>query len=94
MDTKLIDYLATLARISLDDKEKQLYSKHMESIINWVNQIAELDLNQKENADSPVETANLRDDSDEENFKGREVILKNFTSREFDLLKVKKVIEG
>ncbi len=94
MDTKLIDYLSVLARIGLDEKEKELYSGQMESIIKWVDQIGELDFRQNESGSSAAETENLRDDSREDNFKGREAILKNFTSREFDFLKVKKVIEG
>lgn len=92
MDRKLIDYLSLLARLNLTDKEKELYAGHMSAIFSWVEQIGELDLSDVSENVSKSDCSFMREDKPV-NFQGREAIIKNFTDREFDFLKVKKVIE-
>lgn len=93
MDRKLIDYLSLLARLGLSEKEKELYAGQMSAIFSWVEQIGELDLSSVSENTSKSDFTFMREDKPV-NFPGREAIIKNFTDREFDFLKVKKVIEG
>jgi len=38
-----IDYIANLARISLDEGEREVYSKQMQRIIEYINKLNEID---------------------------------------------------
>jgi len=38
-----IDYIARLARINLNDKEREIYSQQMKRIIEYINKLNELD---------------------------------------------------
>ncbi len=92
MDKQLIEYLSAMAKLQLSEKEKELYAKQIQDIFKWVEQISELDLSSEK--DYSFKTGKFIRDDEPKNFPDREEILKNFTDREFDFLKVKKVLDN
>lgn len=91
MDKQLIEYLSSLAKLKLSEEEKELYATQMHNIFKWVEQISELNLSSEK--DYSLKYGKFIRDDDPRNFPDRDEILKNFTDREFDFLKVKKVID-
>ncbi|NLI09720.1 MAG: Asp-tRNA(Asn)/Glu-tRNA(Gln) amidotransferase subunit GatC [Elusimicrobia bacterium] len=93
MDDKLIDYLSLLSRIQLTEEEKKTYGSQMSDIFLWVEQIKDLNTGEDGDLSYKKEEGRLRQDIPIP-FENRKAIIDNFTAREFDFLKVKKVIEG
>ncbi|GBQ08973.1 Asp-tRNA(Asn)/Glu-tRNA(Gln) amidotransferase subunit GatC [Saccharibacter floricola] len=93
LDAKKVARIARLARIGLSDDEVQTYQKDMEGIIDWVEQLNEVDI-----TDVPpmvgtgLATARLRDDvvTDGER---RDDVLSNAPEREGPFFTVPKVVE-
>lgn len=90
---KDVDYIAELARLELTPEEKTLYAGQLAGIFGWMEKLNEADTT------SVLPTANilgleniLREDKPAP-FEDREAILKNVPYREYDFIKVKKVIE-
>ncbi len=64
IDDKLVEHLASLARLKLDDKEKASLKKHLEKIISYVDELKELNTTNVEPLAHSGETGNvLRDDT-------------------------------
>ena len=89
---KDVDYIAELARLKLTPEEKTLYAGQLAGIFGWME---ELD---KAGTASVTPTANVpgpenapREDTPVP-FEDREAILRNAPEREYDFIKVKKVI--
>lgn len=86
-----VEKIANLARIKLSNEEKERFSKEFEKIVNWVSELKNVDTT---NVDPffPCYDSKLRQDIplDFENVKG---IISNFPDKEFDFVKVKKVID-
>ena len=87
-----VERICRLAKINLQEDEKEIISKQFEDIVNWVKELENVDTSDIKPFFLEKE-ASLRDDNPEV-FKNRDAILKNFPSREFDFVKVKRVIEG
>lgn len=87
-----IDEVIKLARIELNDNEKKLFSRQLESIISWINELNELDTEDIKPVFSITEMENNYYDDIPEKFDNTRDIINNFPNREYDFLKVKKVL--
>lgn len=85
--------IASLARLNLTDKEKERLVYEMEEIIEFADQLAEIDTAEVEPTAYPIPIKNVfRQDRVEKSF-DREDMLKNAPSCENGYIKVPKVIE-
>ena len=90
-----VDYVAKLARIDIDTEKKEMFQKDMESIVEYVNQLSELDVDDVIPTAHAVEMNNiLREDINESSF-DRETMLKNAPEViDDELIKVPQVLPG
>lgn len=93
MTIKDVEHIAKLARLELNDGEKQLYQKQLDSILGWMGQLNEADTASVEPTFSVLGSENVMREDAAVEFKDRELILANAPMREYDLVKVKKIIE-
>lgn len=88
-----LEAIASLARLNLTDKEKERLVYEMEEIIEFADQLAEIDTAEVEPTAYPIPIKNVfRQDRVEKSF-DREDMLKNAPSCENGYIKVPKVIE-
>ena len=90
---KEIENLANLARIKLDDTEKESLTKDIDSILSYVDQIKEATVNMDYTPVPGAVQNAFRDDSiTTTSPEGREAILDEAPDREGDFVAVKKII--
>ena len=97
METPVIDvgYVAKLAKLELDPLSMDKFQKDMESIVEYVNLLGELDLKGIEPTAHPFVSSNAwREDVAEESF-SRDVMLSNAPDiLDDELIRVPQVISG
>ncbi|MGC8867618.1 MAG: Asp-tRNA(Asn)/Glu-tRNA(Gln) amidotransferase subunit GatC [Elusimicrobiales bacterium] len=86
-----VEKIASLSKIRLTDDEKKILEKDFKKIVEWVDEINLVDIS---NIGPFLYEGgfNLRDDIPFV-FEGRKRIVDNFPAKEFDFIKVKKVID-
>ena len=89
IDLKKISYLA---KIKLSDKKEQEYSNSLESILDWVEQLNEVDTQSIETINSLTDNINFREDKINK-INQTDDILKNAPDRDGDFFRVPKVID-
>ncbi len=91
---KEIEKLATLARIKLDDSEKQEMTKEIDSILTYVDEIkkATVDMDVRPSVGA-IRNVFREDVAITTSLEDREAILKEAPDREGDFVAVKKIIE-
>lgn len=101
---KDVEYIAELARLDLNEEEKELYKTQLKNILDWMEELNSVDTLNVEPTAHVIGRTNIfssatttphsvgRQDEPEE-FKNRKTILNNVPERELDFFKVKKVIE-
>ena len=91
---KDIEKLAHLARIKIDENEKEQFVKEIDSILGYVNKIkeTEVSLDQSEQV-GPIKNVLREDVSPNETGKETETLLKEAPRREGDYYKVKKILQ-
>lgn len=90
-----VEHIASLARIRLSEKEKEVFPKQLSSILDYVSQL------QKVAAEGVEETAQVtglenemrKDEIRETTKETRDRIVKNFPEKDNDLCKVKSVFD-
>lgn len=88
-----IEKLANLARIKLDESEKQDLTKDIDSILVYVDQIKKATVNNNQAPDSGINRNVFRKDVSESiSSSDRESILNEAPDREGDFVAVKKII--
>ena len=87
-----VEKIAKLASIKLDEKEKDRFQNEFKKIIEWIDTLKEVDTSNIEPYPYTLKNPNLYEDIPIE-FERKELIIKNFTNKEYDFLKVKKVID-
>lgn len=87
-----VRYVAKLARIKLNNEEEEIFSKQLNDIIKWFEKLDEIDTSNTKPLFSSTSIENSYFDDIVQDFKDKELILKNFPNKEFDFVKVKKVI--
>ncbi len=91
---KEIENLANLARIKLDESEKQSLTKEIDSILNYIDEIKKATVNMDfEPAVGSVNNIYREDIPELISNESREAILNEAPDREGDFIAVKKIID-
>lgn len=95
LSKKEVEHIAALARIRITKEEKELFSKQLSSILDYVNQLKDIDTkNVKELAHVTQLDNVLRKDKIQNCPRdARDAILQNAEEVEDDLIKTKSVFE-
>ena len=93
MDNKTVETISYLARLELDKAKKEKITKDLENIINFVNELQDLDTKDIAPLANPLEkVAPKRDDSVTSKSR-KEVFLSNSPESDQDYFVVPKVVE-
>jgi len=87
-----VEKIAKLAALILNEEEKNKFNEEFKKIIEWIDSLNDIDTTNVEAFPYTLKSLDTYDDIPI-NFEKQELIIKNFTNREYDFLKVKKVIE-
>lgn len=95
IDKNIVKTVAFLSRIELDEKELELYSRQLASILLYINKLKEIDTKSVPPTSHPLTALKnvFRKDILKESLELDDV-LKNAPSKEGDSFKVPQVIEG
>ena len=93
IDKSDIEHLCNLSKLNLDDEEQSVFLSQMQSILDMIEELQEVDTGDIEPMAHPLQkTQSLRDDEVTE-FNDREKYKKNTDFAEDGFYKVPKVIE-
>ena len=88
-----IQHIAVLSRLNLSEEEKDLYGSQLSSILDYVDQLNELDTRETEPTSHVLSLSNvMRDDFLTSSLPGEEA-LKNAPSRSENFYRVPRIIE-
>jgi aspartyl-tRNA(Asn)/glutamyl-tRNA(Gln) amidotransferase subunit C len=88
-----IQHIAVLSRLNLSEEEKDLYGSQLSSILDYVDQLNELDTSETEPTSHVLSLSNvMRDDILTSSLPGEEA-LKNAPSRSENFYRVPRIIE-
>lgn len=90
---KTVEQIADLARLELSTDEKKLYAAQLKNILGWVEELNKADTSSVEPTTNILGLENITRTDTPVSFENREAILKLAPEREFDFIKVRKVIE-
>ena len=95
IDKKEVKHVALLSRLELNDKELELYSKQLASILSYISKLNEVNVKDVQPTSHPLATLKnvFRKDVLKRSLETGEV-LKNAPAKEGDFFKVPQVIEG
>ena len=95
IDTNTVKHVALLSRLSLSDKELELYSRQLESILTYIAKLNELDTKDTIPTSHALSTLKnvFRKDSPRPSLSNDDV-LANARAKEGEFFKVPQVIEG
>ncbi|GBE04195.1 glutamyl-tRNA(Gln) amidotransferase subunit C [bacterium BMS3Abin09] len=88
-----IDHVALLARLELNDEEKQLFSKQVGSIIEYVDKLNELDIDDVEPTAHVLPIKNVFREDELRSSLPREKALQNAPRKNDGFYRVPKIIE-
>lgn len=92
-DEKIVEYIAGLARISVEDEEKERLGIQLSKIIEYIDKLKEVDVRGIEPMRGLHTERNVFRKDEVEEFAGKEEILKNSPSSEDGCFKIHKVID-
>ena len=88
-----VEHVARLARLALTEEEKELYTKQLSEILDYIDQLNEVDTKGVEPMTQPIPTVNvMREDIVKKQFQ-REEMLKNAPHEEYGFFRVPKIGE-
>ena len=92
---KEVKHVALLSRLELDDKELEIHSKQLASILSYISKLNEVDVKSTQPTSHPLATLKnvFRKDALKRSLEPEEA-LKNAPAKEGDFFKVPQVIEG
>lgn len=93
IDLEQVRKVALLARLELSPEEEEQFTGQLSSILEYVEQLSELDTNDVEPTTRAIEVSNITRTDCLEPFAGREDILNCAPEREEDFFKVPKILE-
>ncbi len=93
IDKKTVEKIANLARIEVSEKELETTAGELNNILDWVEQLSEVDTDGVEAMTSVVETSLPRRDDVVTDGGYRDQVLKNAPQAEHGFFAVPKVIE-
>ena len=92
IDTAQVRKVANLARLSLTEEEEQQFTTQLSGILEYVQQLDELDTKDVPPTTRAIEVSNITRSDDREVFGDREAILESAPDREEDFFKVPKIM--
>ena len=88
-----VDKIAKLARLRFEPEEKQKFQSELSTILDYVDQLKQVQANIPSETEIDMEAANfMRDDFDEQNLPAEDLI-KQAPDREGNFIKVKSILE-
>ncbi len=90
--TKELKYVADLARIKLTEKETGLFSKQLNSILEYIDKLKQLDTKKVEPMSHALEMVNIFREDKVKKSLDREKVLENAPSAKDGFFEVPKVI--
>ena len=88
-----VAHVAKLARLALTEEEKELYTEQLSKILDYIDQLNEVNTEGIEPMTQPIPTVNvMREDVVKKQFT-REAILKNAPHEEYGFFRVPKIGE-
>lgn len=88
-----VEHVANLARLELSEEEKELYTKQLSKILDYIDQLNEVNTCGVEPMTQPIPIVNvMREDITKKQFT-REEILKNAPHEEYGFFRVPKIGE-
>lgn len=87
-----VKHIASLARIGLDEKELEKYSKDLSSILDWVEQLKEVDVSGIEPTAHITGLENVTREDKVEDFTNKNAIRKLFPEEKDGFDKVKSIL--
>lgn len=94
IDLEQVRKVANLARLELSAAEEQQFTNQLSSILEYVQQLDELDTEAVPPTTRAIEVSNITRPDQLETFAGREAILDSAPEREGDFFKVPKILGG
>ncbi|MBR1944494.1 MAG: Asp-tRNA(Asn)/Glu-tRNA(Gln) amidotransferase subunit GatC [Alphaproteobacteria bacterium] len=93
LDEKKLDQLCKLAKLKIDDNEKEQFLSRINGVFDWIEQLSQIDVSNIDINDlSQEDTTYEREDVPVMN-NTREEILSNTNNKNFDMFCVPKVVE-
>lgn len=92
IDLDQVRKVALLARLELTAEEEQQFTGQLSSIIDYFEQLNELDTTDVEPTTRAIELSNITRPDELRPFTGREAILQGAPDREDDFFKVPKIL--
>lgn len=89
-----IQKIARLARLSISEEESEVYKKDLNTILNYVKELTELDTEDVKPMSHVLEIKNVWRDDSADKVSDSEDLLSNAPKREKDYFKVPKILEG
>jgi aspartyl-tRNA(Asn)/glutamyl-tRNA(Gln) amidotransferase subunit C len=93
IDLEQVRKVALLARLDLSAEEEAQFTGQLSSILEYVEQLSELDTENVEPTTRAIELSNITRSDQLESFKAREIILDCAPDREDDFFKVPKILD-
>ncbi|MFA6383606.1 MAG: Asp-tRNA(Asn)/Glu-tRNA(Gln) amidotransferase subunit GatC [Parcubacteria group bacterium] len=87
-----IKHIAGLARVGLDEREIKKYQKDMSSILDWVEQLKEVDITGVEPTAHITGSENVAREDGEYDFPGKSEIVALFPDKKDNFDKVKSIL--
>ena len=88
-----VEHVAKLARLSLTEEEKELYTKQLSKILDYIDQLNKVNTEGIEPMTQPIPTVNvMREDIVKKEFK-KEALLKNAPHEEYGFFRVPRIGE-
>ncbi len=94
IDIDQVRKVASLARLELSEAEEQQFTGQLNSILDYVQQLDELDTTDVPPTTRAIEVSNITRPDRLVTFAGREDILNSSPDREEDFFKVPKIMGG
>ncbi|MEM1241587.1 MAG: Asp-tRNA(Asn)/Glu-tRNA(Gln) amidotransferase subunit GatC [Cyanobacteria bacterium P01_H01_bin.26] len=92
IDLEQVRKVALLARLELTEAEEQQFTAQLSGILDYVEQLNELDTEDIEPTTRAIELSNITRQDDLQPFEARESILDIAPDREDDFFKVPKIL--
>jgi aspartyl-tRNA(Asn)/glutamyl-tRNA(Gln) amidotransferase subunit C len=93
IDLEQVRKVALLARLELSSEEEEQFTGQLSSILEYVEQLSELDTQNVEPTTRAIEVSNITRTDTLETFVGRDAILDCAPDREEDFFKVPKILD-
>ena len=94
IDIEQVRKVANLARLQLTDAEEQQFTGQLSNILEYVQQLDELDTEDVPPTTRAIEVSNITRQDKLQKFEAREDILDSAPEREDDFFKVPKILGG